>query len=299
MLTALKATAIGFLIFGLLGGSSGAHDLFAATEGPSPSGWRLLGAYFAAIGGAFWAYDGWNNISFVAGEVTDPQRTIPRALFIGMSFCVLVYALVNLAFLYVLPIDVMAASEFVASDAAGVVWGALGGGLVAAMVMLSTLGSTNANVLSTARVTYAVGAEYKALAWLGQVRPGSGTPGNALLMHLAWTIILVFSGSFDMLTDMLIFVSWVFYGMLALAVIILRFREKDTVRPYRVKGYPWVPGIFVLFSFAYVVITLWRDVADFLEGRTTLINSVLGAVLVLAGLPLYLWLRNGKRPVSD
>ncbi|HMC96760.1 MAG TPA: amino acid permease [Flavobacteriales bacterium] len=294
-LTLLKALAIGILIVGLLaGGGTGGHDMFAATQ-DAPKGMALLAAYFAALGGAFWAYDGWNNISFIAGEVKDPQRNIPRGLFIGLSFCILVYVLVNLAFLYVLPFDAMAASKLVASDAARAVWGALGGGLVAAMVMLSTLGSTNANVLATARVTYAVGAQYKGLAWVGNVRPGSQTPGNALLLNMMWMAILVFSGSFDMLTDMVVFVSWFYYAMLALGVIILRVRRRDVDRPYRVQGYPWVPGSFVLFTFAFLVITVWSDVADYVAGRTVLINSLLGLLITLAGLPLYFMLKRGTR----
>lgn len=299
VLTALKALAITLLIVGLLAGGAGSsdHELFSSVAN-GPTGWALLAAYFAALGGAFWAYDGWNNISFIAGEIKDPQRNIPRGLFVGMSFCVLVYVLVNLAYLYVLPIGTMGGSELVASDAAKVVWGAMGGGLVAGLVVLSTLGSTSANVLATARVTYAVGKKYKGLSWIGKARPTSGTPGNALLAQLAWMVVLIFSGSFDMLTDMLIFVSWFFYGMLALGVIVQRMRSKGGERPYSVPAYPWVPGLFVLFTAAFLVITLWSDVANYLAGRTAVINSLLGTFITLTGLPVYLLLRRGLRDAA-
>lgn len=299
VLTTLKALAIMLLILGLLagGGGSSDHELFSSIAN-RPTGWALLAAYFAALGGAFWAYDGWNNISFIAGEIKDPQRNIPRGLFVGMSFCVLVYVLVNLAYLYVLPIATMGGSELVASDAAKVVWGAIGGGLVAGLVVLSTLGSTSANVLATARVTYAVGGQYKGLSWIGKVRPSSGTPGNALVLQLAWMVVLIFSGSFDMLTDMLIFVSWFFYGMLALGVILQRMRNRGGERPYSVPGYPWVPSLFVLFTVAFLVITLWSDVANYLAGRTVLINSLLGTLITCAGLPVYLLLRRGRRDAA-
>ena len=289
-LTALKAAAIGLLIIGLLFGGSGVsgHSMFTGMA-DAPTGGAMVAAYVAALGGAFWAYDGWNNITFIAGEVKDPQRNIPRGLFLGLCFCVLIYVLVNLAYLYVLPIGVMATSTLVASDAATMVWGALGGGLVAVLVMLSTLGATSSNVLATARVTHAVAADHKPFAWGGRVRAGSDTPGNALLLNLIWMIVLVLSGSFDMLTDMLIFVSWFFYGALALAVIILRVRERDEPRPYRVPGYPWVPGLFVLFTAIFLVITLWSDVTNYIEGRTVLINSVLGVLITCAGIPLYYW----------
>jgi basic amino acid/polyamine antiporter, APA family len=289
-LTVLKAAAIGVLIVGLLSGGSGGadHGMFAS-RADAPAGWALVAAYVAALGGAFWAYDGWNNITFIAGEVKDPQRNIPRGLFWGLCFCISIYVLVDLAYLYVLPIQAMAASTLVASDAAKAVWGALGGGLVAALVMLSTLGATSANVLATARVTYAVAADHEPFAWAGRVRAGSDTPGNALVLNLIWMIVLVLSGSFDMLTDMLIFVSWFFYGALALAVIILRVRRPNEPRPYRVPGYPWVPGLFVLFTTTFLIITLWSDVTNYIDGRTTLINSVLGLLITAAGIPVYYW----------
>jgi APA family basic amino acid/polyamine antiporter len=289
-LTALKAAAIGLLIIGLLFGGSAIpdHGMLARTA-DAPAGWALVAAYVAALGGAFWAYDGWNNITFIAGEVKDPQRNIPRGLFRGLCFCVVIYVLVNIAYLHVLPIQAMAGSTLVASDAAKVVWGALGGGIVATLVMLSTLGATSANVLATARVTYATAADHAPFAWAGNVRAGSDTPGNALMLNLIWMIVLVFSGSFDMLTDMLIFVSWFFYGALALAMMILRRREPDAPRPYRVPGYPWVPGLFVLFTAAFLVITLWSDVTNYMEGHTVLINSLLGVLITCSGIPLYYW----------
>ena len=210
ILTALKAIAIVLLIFGILfSGKGSGHNI--VTSIPSmPHGWDLIGAYMAAIAGAFWAYDGWNNITFVAGEIKDPQRNIPKSLFLGLSFCIIIYVLVNLAYLYVLPIDKMALSTFVASDSATVTWGLIGGGIIAIMVMLSTLGSANSNVLATARVTYAMSEENRWFAWAGKPQKKFNTPGNALILNAIWTIILILSGSFDMLTDMLIFVSWFF-----------------------------------------------------------------------------------------
>ena len=247
VLTALKAIAIVLLIFGILfSGKGSVHNI--VTSMPSmPHGWDLIGAYMAAIAGAFWAYDGWNNITFVAGEIKDPQRNIPKSLFFGLSFCIIIYVLVNLAYIYVLPIDKMALSTFVASDSATVTWGLIGGGIIAAMVMLSTLGSANSNVLATARVTYAMSEENRLFAWAGKPQKRFNTPGNALILNAAWTIILILSGSFDMLTDMLIFVSWFFYGMSGLGVFLLRKKMHDTPRFYKVWGYPIVPLFFVAF----------------------------------------------------
>ncbi len=213
VLTLLKVIAIILLIGGVLSSGKGSmHHLFNVLPS-SPHGWNLLGAYVAAIAGAFWAYDGWNNITFVAGEIKDPQKNIPKSLFAGLSFCIIIYALINLAYIYVLPIDRLAGSAFVASDAAKVAWGTIGGSVIALIVIISVFGTTNANVLATARITFAMGEENRWFRWAGKVQPKYQTPGNALWLNAIWSVLLILSGSFDMLTDMLIFISWFFYGM--------------------------------------------------------------------------------------
>ncbi len=287
ILTALKAVAIILLIGGILFSGKGSSHNIVTSLSTMPHGMALISAYMAAIAGAFWAYDGWNNITFVAGEVKDPQRNIPKSLFIGLSFCIVVYALINLAYVYVLPIHTLSISSFVASDAATVVWGTIGGSLIALMVILSTLGTTNANVLATARVTYAMGEENKWFAWAGKPQPRYNTPGNALLLNAAWSIILIFSGSFDMLTDMLIFVSWFFYGMSTLGVFILRTKMKDVERPYKVFGYPIVPLLFVLFVLFFLCSTVYTDVMNYKNGTTEIINSLFGIAITCIGIPVY------------
>ena len=252
-----------------------------------PHGWALVSAYMAAIAGAFWAYDGWNNITFVAGEIKDPQKNIPKSLFLGLSFCIVIYVLVNLAYIYVLPIDKMAASPFVASDSSTITWGLIGGGIIAAMVMLSTLGTTNSNVLATARVTYAMSEENRWFAWAGKPQKKFNTPGNALILNAIWTCVLIFSGSFDMLTDMLIFVSWFFYGMSTLGVFLLRKKLHDTPRFYKVWGYPIVPLLFVVFVAFFLCSTLYTDITNYKNGTTHIINSLLGTIITCIGIPIY------------
>lgn len=290
-LTALKAVAIVLLIGGILFSGKGSWQYLTTTTPQHIYGWNFIGMYMAAISGAFWAYDGWNNITFVAGEIKEPQRNIPRSLFTGLFFCIVVYVLLNLAFVYVLPIHQLAGSSFVASDAASAVWGVHGGFLIALLVMLFVLGTTNANVLATARVTFAMGASTEKARWVGKVQSRYETPGNALLLNALWTILLIFSGSFDMLTDMLIFVSWFFYGMSALGVFILRHRMKNTPRAYKVWGYPVVPFVFVAFTFLFLLSTLYTDISNYRNGHTRVINSLLGILITLAGIPLYYWCR--------
>jgi APA family basic amino acid/polyamine antiporter len=295
--TLLKAMAILALIGGLLGSGRGDMGNLRDTLPQMPSGWQLVSAYMMAIAGAFWAYDGWNNISFVAGEIREPQKNIPKSLFLGLSFCILVYTLINLAYSYVLPVQPLAGSSFVASDAAERVWGHAGGAFIALIVIISTFGTANANVLATARVTFAMGGGSRALSVAGRVHPRFSTPGNALWINAAWTVLLIISGSFDMLTDMLIFVSWFFYGMSAFGVLLLRRRMPATERPYKVWGYPVVPVVFVLFTAFFLVSTLITDISNYTNGKTPVINALLGMLISLAGLPLYFILSGKeKRP---
>jgi len=287
VLTALKIIAMLILVGGLFFSSKGSFSNTVTASGTMPHGWALVGAYMAAISGAFWAYDGWNNITFVAGEVENPRKNIPRGLFIGLSLCVVLYALINLAYSYILPIGSMAASSFVASDAATIAWGSVGGSIIALLVILSTLGAANANVLATARTTYAMGEDNKLFAPAACIHPKFQTPGNALFFNLVWSTLLIFSGSFDMLTDMLVFVTWFFYGMSALGVLILRFKMPDVDRPYKVWGYPVVPVLFVAFVAFYLGSTLYTDITQYLEGKTHLINSLLGLAITCVGIPVY------------
>jgi basic amino acid/polyamine antiporter, APA family len=295
ILTAMKVVAMMLLIGGILFSSKGSSQNIITSSPSMPSGWALIAAYMAALSGAFWAYDGWNNITFVAGEIKDPQRTIPKGLFTGLLTCVIIYALINLAYIYILPIEIFAGSSFVASDAATVAWGTVGGSVIALLVMLSTLGATNANILATARTTYAMGEGNKLFTKAGKIHPKFKTPGKALILNAIWSSVLIFSGSFDMLTDMLIFVSWFFYGASALGVIILRIKMKNTHRPYKVWGYPVVPVLFVCFVAFFLISTLCSDIHNYKNGTSPIINSLLGIVITCIGLPVYYF---SKKPAD-
>ncbi|NCI48770.1 amino acid permease [Sediminibacterium roseum] len=297
ILTLLKVVAIVLLVAGVFGSGKGSMQHLSQTLPSAPHGWKLVAAYMAAIAGAFWAYDGWNNITFVAGEIKEPQKNIPKSLFAGLLFCIFIYASINLVYIYALPIDALASSSFVASDAALVAWGTLGGSIIALIVILSTAGTTNANVLATARVTFAMGKDNRMFRWAGKVHPNYNTPGNALWLNAAWTVVLILSGSFDMLTDMLIFVSWFFYGMSALGVLILRKKMKDTPRAYRVSGYPVVPVVFVAFTAFFLGTTLVNDIQNYRQDLTPVINALLGILITCIGIPVYLFSGKKNAPV--
>jgi basic amino acid/polyamine antiporter, APA family len=294
LLTFLKLAAIAILILGLLGLGKGTFGNLGGNAPVLPKGFAFLTAYMAAIAGAFWAYDGWNNITFIAGEIQHPQKNIPKSLFAGVLICIFIYVLVNLALVYILPIQQMAASSSVASDAATIAWGTIGGMIITLMVVISTLGTTNSNVLATARVTCAWSEENRVFSRAGIIHKRNGTPGNALLINAGWSCFLIMSGSFDMLTDMLVFVSWFFYMMSGIGLFVLRFKLPKEQRPYKVWGYPVVPAIFILFAALYLGVTLYSDVVNYAEGKTTFVNSVFGLLITLSGIPFYFLSK--KRP---
>jgi basic amino acid/polyamine antiporter, APA family len=257
-------------------------------------GLALVVAIAAALQGAFWAYDGWVKGSFIAGEVRDPQRVVPRATVLGMFIVTAIYLLMNVAYCWVLPVDVMAQSRLVAADVAERVFSG-GGKWIAVVVMISTFGANNATILMSARVYFSMARRNVFPALLGRVHPRFHTPAASLVVQGLWSIGLVFSGSFDMITDTLIFVAWIFYAAGAYGVFVLRRKMPDAPRPYRVPGYPVVPALFVIFATAFLVLTVYNDLAAYRDataaGKPALMNCAFGTLLVLLGTPIYFWYR--------
>ncbi|MEI8134919.1 MAG: amino acid permease [bacterium] len=269
--------------------------------GNSLSGWTLIGAIGTAITGAFWAYDGWGNVAYIGGEVKDPAKTLPRAIILGTLIFICLYLLINLAYLYIFPISKLAVvpDDRLASEMVTSVIGGVGGALVAALIMLSTFDTTNSSILTNARVYYAMGKDRVFARQAGKVHAKYQTPYIALLLQGLWALVLLFSGSFGLILDMYVFVNWVLYVLMALGVFILRRREPNRERPFKVPGYPFVPGLFVLFATLYVVVTLVKDVNTY-TGQQPLIPSLTGLVLVFAGLPFYyFWKYQFKNETKD
>jgi len=242
-----------------------------------------------ALAGAFWAYDGWNNVTFVSGEVKDPQRNIPKALLYGTLIVVGVYVLINVAFLYILPIDVMAKSPLVAASAAEVIFGTSGASIIAIAVIVSTFGAVSASVLTTARVQFAMARDKLFFTPLGKVHPKFGTPHVSLVVQGLWSCVLVMTGSFDTITDYVIFAAWTFYMLGAFGVYILRKKMPDAHRPYKVWGYPYTPAIFVVFSFLFLLNSIIEDTSD----------AAMGTILILIGLPIYFYWKIKMKKVKN
>jgi basic amino acid/polyamine antiporter, APA family len=299
--TVAKVGAILFLVvaaFGFGSGSLANLTLHSPTKAV-PVGGALVLAMVMAMNKALWSYDGWNNITYVAGEVRQPQRTIPQALVIGTLVCIAVYVLINLAYLYILPIDSLRNSASVAATVSEIVFGAPGVTFVSVAVMIATIGTSNGTILASARVYYAMARESMFFSQAGHISANSNTPSVALWMQLGWTTLLIFTGTFDMLTDMLIFVTWAFYGMGAIGVFVLRKKMPDAPRPYRVWGYPLVPIVFIVFAALFLVFTIVSDITNYRNGTAPVINSLWGTLLLLSGIPFYWYFKTSAPKKSS
>jgi basic amino acid/polyamine antiporter, APA family len=244
----------------------------------------FIKALFGAMLAAFWGYEGWNTVGFIGGEIKNPNRNLPLALAGGLAVIIVAYLLVNFTYLYVLPIDQIIGIHAAKNDiaAVGVVRhfaGATGAVVLSVIILITTLGCTNSTILMPPRVYYAMAKDGLFFKRAAEIHPEYNTPNPALWMQGIWASVLVLSGSFDQLTDMLIYVAFFFYGATALGVFILRQREPHVERPYRVWGYPIIPALFVLFCIALIVITWFNTPRE----------AAIGTALALTGVPLYFY----------
>lgn len=237
-----------------------------------------VAGFMAALVAALWAYDGWNDLNMVAGEVKRPEKSIPVALIAGVATVGVLYMLVNAGVQYVLPVNAVAASPRAASDAVAAVLGHLGAGIVSAGMALSMLVTLNGTVMSGARVPYAVARDGYFFRALAEVHPRFHTPSVAIAVQLALSILLLLlGGSFRQLFSLAIFAEWLFYLIAGSTVFVFRHREAAVERPYRMWGYPVVPAIFVAVAAALLFYTFRNDWP----------NSGYGTLVILAGIPVF------------
>ncbi len=278
---------IGIVVSGLLfgGGSWANFRTPAATYVPHEwTDFSFIKAMFTALLAAFWAYEGWNTVGFIGGEIQNPNRNLPLALFSGMMIIIGAYAIVNFTYLYVLPIDQIIGVHQAQNEIAAVAVvrhfaGDFGATLISVVILITTLGCTNATILMPPRVYYAMAKDGLFFPRAAEINPKYNTPNPALWIQGIWACLLVLSGSFDQLTDMLIFAAFFFYGATAFGVFVLRRREPDAERPYRVWGYPVVPALFVLFCVTLIIVTCITHPRE----------AGFGLVLMLTGVPLYFY----------
>ena len=284
ILTILKVGGIAFVVCGVFFASSSATWTHLATP-TNTAQWCGWSAFGTAMLAALWGYDGWNNMPMAAGEVRHPGRNIPLALIFGMLIVMLIYCTANLSYFYALPFDEVTVSSStkygnalpVASKAAGTFLGSFGTQFISVVFVVSALGALNGSILSNARVPFAMARDGLFFSRLAKLTPRTRVPVACLILQAFWASVLALSGTFDQLTDCLLFASWIFYGLVSSSVFVLRYRMPSAERPYRTIGYPIVPLVFVLVAF-------WLIVNTFMTKR---VESMAGIILMAAGLPLY------------
>ena len=249
-----------------------------------------LAGFMAALVAALWAYDGWNDLNMVSGEVRDPGRNIPIGLIAGVATVAALYMLTNAAVQYVLPAARIAVSPQPASEAIAVAVGAWGAAIVSAGMALSMLVAMNGTIMSGARVPFAMARDGYFFQALAEVHPRFHTPTVALIVQLLLSVVvLLFAGSFRQLFSLAIFAEWLFYLIAASTVFVLRRTEPNAVRPYRTWGYPLVPAAFVLTAAVLLYYTFTANLR----------NSAWGLAVIMAGVPIYLYFARRKRLRMD
>ena len=278
VLTGLKVGAmVALIVLGYLL----VHGVSLGPTRLSPVSGRGAAASFGvAMVAALWAYDGWNNVTFAAGEVKNPQRSLPAALIAGTAVVVAIYLGLNLVYYHVLPLEKVAASPRVAADAARVMFGSTGASLVTLAIIVCMFGSMNGMVLAGARIYYAMAVDGLFFRWSAAVHPRFRTPHLALIVQGCWAIALVLAGSYEQLFTYVMFTGWIFYALTGLAVFVLRRKMPGQARPYRVWGYPVVPLLFVITGVWFVSNTLVEKPVE----------AGWGSLIVGLGIPVYfLW----------
>ena len=266
------------IVFGLVQGT--VHN-FAPVVGHSST----AAGFGAAILGTLWAYEGWVNVGNVAGDIKNPGKNLPKSIVIGLSIVMIAYIGVNLAVINVLPMDQVAASKKAASDVAVVLFGTGGAAFIAAGIMISIFGAMNAFIMTGARVPYAM-AKSGTMPFKGFFgkETQAGTPVNSLIFQLLLSIGYIFSGSFDMLTNLVVFVLWIFFVLAVAGVFILRTKRKELVSEYKVPLYPFVPLIGIIGGAYILISTLMTDTK----------NALIGIVIALVGIPVYMYITKNK-----
>jgi APA family basic amino acid/polyamine antiporter len=273
-LTIVKVSAVALIIVigGVLDPLAPAPEIAAAPRGFG------LGDFLLAVGAGLFAFGGWHMVTYTAEETRNPERTIPRSLMLGTVVVTLCYVGLNLVYLSVLPLERVMTSTRVAADSFEALIGPAGGSLVSALVMVSAFGALNGVILAGPRVYLSMAQDGLLFRWFSAVHPAYRTPTRAIALQAAWAAVLVLTGTYRQLFTRVIYTEWIFFGLLAVGVVLLR-RRPDYRPQWRMPGVPLVPALFALASFAIAINQILVDP----------VNSAIGLLMVLAGLPVYWW----------
>jgi APA family basic amino acid/polyamine antiporter len=279
----------GLVIIGLL-----LIIFFAFTHSVNPNPFSLksssfqpvkVSVFFSAMMAAFWAFEGWNNVGFLGGEIKNPKKNIPIALFVGTLIVMTLYFLVNMSYFKMTDIvffeGILKKENAIAAvESISTIW-VTGGMLISVLILVSTFNSTNNSIMTSPRIYYAMANDGLFLKSAGKTHPKYSTPHRSIVYQMCWCMLLVMSGSFDMLTEMLVFVAFIFYGCGAFGVIVLRYKMPNDERPFRVPFYPVLPIFFTLFSAFLVAYSIKESPG----------NAIVGLLLLSLGLPMYFYLK--------
>jgi len=247
-----------------------------------------FGSIITGIGVALvavnWTVGGWEYVTFTAGEIKNPKKNLPLALFIGTLVILVLYLLINITYLKVLPMNTLAGEVKVGEAAAKALYGQNIAGLFTVVVIISMFGALNGNILVGARVTYAMAKDNLFFPSAAKVHPKNHTPGNAIIIQGFWSSILALSGTFEELIILVVFVNFMMWITAASTVFVLRRKQPDLDRPYKVWGYPYIPAFFILISTAIMINIFF----------TSPVQSFLGIGLTLIGVPAYLFWKKNK-----
>ncbi len=246
---------------------------------PDSFSFGLIGSFGVALVASLWAYKGWEAATYSAGETKKPERNLPLGILIGVLICIFLYWIANIAYLYVYPTTFISKSDRIASDAMNVAIGPIGASIIAFIILFSITGAANGNVLTAPRVFFAMARDGLFFKKIADVHPRFLTPHISIVSIGIWSAILSLTGTFEQLFTYVIFGQWIFFGLTATAVIVLRIKKPELPRPYKTWGYPVTTIIFILstlfISFNTLINEFWRSIA--------------GLTIILLGIPAYLY----------
>lgn len=269
------------IVFGLLKGT--AHSLSTPVATGGSTG---MAGFGAAILGTLWAYDGWIGVGNMAGELKNPKKDLPRAIILGLAITIAVYLLINLAIVNIMPVSDVIASKKAASDAAVILFGNGGASLIAAGIMISIFGALNGYLMTGVRIPFAMAQDnlFPFSKFFGKINEKFETPVNTFLFTVVLASIYVLSGSFETLTNLAVFMVWIFFVMTVAGIFILRSKHKHLERPYTVPFYPVVPIIGIVGGIYIIISTLITDTS----------SALFGLGITLLGLPVYWYITKKK-----
>jgi APA family basic amino acid/polyamine antiporter len=279
-----KAAAIG--VFVVLGLAVGRGSWTHYTEPANVNSTITLGSLGVALIAVFWAFDGWVYITWVAGEVKNPQRNLPLALVLGLTAVAGIYLAITIVYLYALPLQQIAQETTIAETAAVALFSPAAGRWLSLLVSFSCFGALSAVILAGSRVYFAMARDGLFFRRMAEVHPRFRTPAFSLIIQAFWGSVLAISGRYDQLFTYVMVMMVISYAATVVALFVLRKKQPDRPRPYRCTGYPWAPGVYVAIAAAFIANAIWERPWE----------AGAGVLIVLAGLPAYFWWKRQPQP---